>query len=266
MTSRDRLSEVAAYLIAQFRHVGCAVTTHAFPALDGMYENVIATVPGKHAPSTADHRRPLRYSGAALPARSDNASALAVLLEVARSLCLAPPRRQTRFIAFCLEEEDCSAARAYAASLAGERRRDSRRDRIGMCRLCAHRTWFSTDSTASTDCHSSTGDSLGVIGNEAARYLVTAIMSCGNATVPSLKMIPLTVPGKGELLPDTTERSRRLFGPGTTRRYADGYRQFQKPSLPSTVRYDRDARSRFTLSCTVVPLLVAIHARLAGDS
>ncbi len=57
----------------------------------------------------------------------------------------------------------------------------------------------------------SIGDFLGVVGNEASRHLVAAIMSCGSATIPSLKMIPMTVPGKGELLPDTRRSDHAAF-------------------------------------------------------
>ena len=264
ITSRDRLSEVAAYLMAQFRHVGCAVTTHAFPALNGIYENVIATVPGKHALPPliiAAHYDTVEQS----PGADDNASGLAVLLEVARSLCLAPPRRQTRFIAFCLEEEDLLGSRAYAASL-----RANGEEILGAIVLecvCYART---EPGSQQTPPHlpiaiPSTGDFLGVIGNEASRDLVTAIMSCGNATVPSLKMIPLTVPGKGELLPDTRRSDHAAFWdqelPAVMLTDTANFRNphYHQPS-DTIETLDLDFLSH------MVPLLVAIDARLAGDS
>ncbi|MGH7258589.1 MAG: M28 family peptidase, partial [Nitrospiraceae bacterium] len=105
ITSPRTLSEVEAYLIAQFRQFGCTVATHAFPALGGIYKNVIASLPSQKQASPliiAAHFDTVEHS----PGADDNASGLAVLLETARNLANISLRRPIRFIAFCLEEED----------------------------------------------------------------------------------------------------------------------------------------------------------------
>src|SRR5512139_39060 len=69
------------------------------------YRNLIATLPGSepHLPMLllAAH-----YDGpAGSPGADDNASGVAVLLETARLLAGATPRRTVRFVAFTLEEQ-----------------------------------------------------------------------------------------------------------------------------------------------------------------
>ena len=111
----------------------------------------------------------------------------------------------------------------------------------------------------------SVGDFLGVIGNEASRDLVAAIMSCGRVTVPSLKMIPLTVPGRGELLPDTRRSDHAAFwDQGLPAVMLTDTADFRNP------HYHRPSDTIETLNLDffsqMVPLLVATVARLAGDS
>ena len=114
-------------------------------------------------------------------------------------------------IGFCLEEEDLLGSRAYVASL-----KEARKSILGAIVLECVGFARSEPGSQRTPPHlpiaiPSVGDFLGVIGNEASRDIVTAIMSCGDVTVPSLKMIPMTVPGKGELLPDTRRSDHAAF-------------------------------------------------------
>ena len=145
------------------------------------------------------------------PGADDNASGLAVLLETAGTLCLRDAGDPFHCIAFCLEEEDLLGSRAYVASL-----QKTRQSILGAIVLECVGYARSEPGSQLTPPHlpiaiPSVGDFLGVIGNEASRDLVTAIMSCGSATIPSLNMIPMTVPGKGELLPDTRRSDHAAF-------------------------------------------------------
>src|SRR5437773_1941638 len=119
VTAPAALRRAEAYLAEQFTLLGLDVSTHPFKALGGTYHNVIATIPPSAAPSSpppliiAAHYDTVEAS----PGADDNASALAVLLAVARSLRGVPLARSVRFIAFCLEEEDLLGSLAYASSL-----------------------------------------------------------------------------------------------------------------------------------------------------
>ena len=215
-------------------------------------------------PSPADHRRPLRYCGA-VSRRGRQCERVGC---VARSGAKPLSRRRhggSAIHRFLFGRGRSAGQQGLRRFLAGERRRDSRRDRIGMCRLCAHRTGSQQTPPHLPIAIPSTGDFLGVIGNEASRDLVTAIMSCGNATVPSLKMIPLTVPGKGELLPDTRRSDHAAFWdqelPAVMLTDTANFRNPHYHQPTDTIEtLDLDFLSH------MVPLLVAIDARLAGDS
>src|SRR3989454_11731581 len=68
------------------------------------------------------------------PGADDNASGLAVMLEVARNLRAVPMTRGVRFIAFCLEEENLLGSLAYASTLQAAHERSEER-RVGKeCR------------------------------------------------------------------------------------------------------------------------------------
>lgn len=124
-SSPARLQQAEHYLRDQFSEAGLAVTTHEFEAMGGMYQNVIGTVSPASIHNGVDpspiiiaaHYDTITDS----PGADDNASALAVLLEVARQVKPHQLRRPIRFIAFCLEEEGLLGSQAYAAHLVAMR-------------------------------------------------------------------------------------------------------------------------------------------------
>jgi aminopeptidase YwaD len=119
-SSSTALRQAEGYLTEQFKALGLDVSIHPFKVLGDTHRNVIGTRPASH-PSTASdaplivaaHYDTVRGS----PGADDNASALAVLLEAARSLRSVPLSREVRFIAFSLEEEDLLGSLAYVSFL-----------------------------------------------------------------------------------------------------------------------------------------------------
>src|SRR5216684_2760314 len=92
VTAPAALRRTEAYLAEQFTRLGLDVSTHSFKALGGTYRNVIAEKRGQSPfPPLiiAAHYDTVEAS----PGADDNASALAVLLEVARSLIGVPLAR-----------------------------------------------------------------------------------------------------------------------------------------------------------------------------
>lgn len=214
ISSLHKLLETETYLRRCLTDAGCEVTLHSFEAWGKTFRNVV----GVRNPARDEERSrpPLIIAAhydtvAGSPGADDNASALAVLLEAAARLQPPGLRRPVHYIGFCLEEEDLLGSRAYVASL-----QETRQSILGAIVLECVGYARSEPDSQQTPPHlpitiPSVGDFLGVIGNEASRDLVTAIMSCRSATVPSLKMIPLTVPGRGELLPDTRRSDHAAF-------------------------------------------------------
>lgn len=210
VTSRNKLQQVESYLNQQFRRPGVTVELHAFQALGKTYHNVVATVAAhQQAPPliVAAHFDTVEQS----PGADDNASGLAVLLEVARLVHGLTLTRPVRFIAFNLEEENLLGSLAYAAEL-----RRSGEEILGAIVLeCVGYA----RSEPGTQQHPprvpvevpSVGNFLAVVGNEKSQELVTAITLAGSRAAPPLKLVPLLVPGRGEQLPDTRRSDHAAF-------------------------------------------------------
>lgn len=207
ISSPEKLKKAEHYLIERFRQLAVEVELHSFEALGGTYRNVIATVGARQqAPPLilAAHYDTVEGS----PGADDNASGLAVLLDVAHQLSRASLQRPVRFIAFCLEEEDLLGSLAYAAQL-----RDTGQTILGAIILecvgyASHQEGSQTIPPGVPIAVPSTGDFLAVIGNERSQALTGSVT---HAMTPHLPIVPLIVPGNGESLPDTRRSDHTAF-------------------------------------------------------
>jgi len=120
------LNSTADFIEDKFRSYGCVVKRQAFIYNNNTYHNIIAEVKG--AENSADE---ILIIGAhydtviGTPGADDNASGVAVLLELARLTALKPLKKTTRFVAFCLEEPPAFMTKhmgsyVYAQSLKDE--------------------------------------------------------------------------------------------------------------------------------------------------
>ena len=102
----DGLERAEAYVRAELQAAGLEVAEQAYDWQDGRVANLIATVAG----SAQDPSRPYYVVGAhydsiaASPGADDNASAVAVLIELARKVAAAGAPVPVRFVAFTMEE------------------------------------------------------------------------------------------------------------------------------------------------------------------
>lgn len=209
LSSPVALQQAEDYLTGQFRLLGLDVSTHSFEALGGTYRNVIGT----HPPQSlfpliiAAHYDTVMGS----PGADDNASALAVMLEVAHCLRNVPLSREVRFIAFCLEEEDLLGSLAYASSL----RRANHEIAGAIVLECVGYARSEEDSQRIPPgvpvAVPTVGDFLAIVGNQASAKLSAAVEAAAQERVPALKTVALTVPGNGELLPDTRRSDHAAF-------------------------------------------------------
>jgi Zn-dependent M28 family amino/carboxypeptidase len=206
------LLQTETYLYEQFAEAGLAVATHEFDALGGIYRNVIGVA---HPPSEQSQaaQPPLIVAAhydtvPGSPGADDNASALAVLLEVAQRIRQISINRPVHFIAFCLEEEDLLGSRAYVAHLT-ETRKPVQGAIILEC------VGYARDKEGSQKIPPevpiavpTVGNFLAVIGNQSSSSLTMALEQ---AMRPHLPIVPLIVPGNGELLPDTRRSDHTPF-------------------------------------------------------
>jgi Zn-dependent M28 family amino/carboxypeptidase len=108
---------VKSYLHQQLSQWG-VVETHAFTLRDQIHENLIVNLPARQGGSSAPILIGAHYDAVpASPGADDNASGVAVLLELARLFAADPPHSAIRLVAFDLEEYGLLGSRAYAESL-----------------------------------------------------------------------------------------------------------------------------------------------------
>jgi Zn-dependent M28 family amino/carboxypeptidase len=188
--------------------LGLTTSTHKFAAWGGTYENIIATTSNgsrSQAPLVlAAHYDTMPSS----PGADDNASGLAVLLEVARRIRRSSLGRPVQFIAFCLEEEDLLGSRAYVAHLLAERQLVHGAivlECVGYARNEAGSQVVPPGIPVTVP---TVGNFLAVIGNQASSSLTMAVEQ---AMRPYISVLPLVVPGNGELLPDARRSDHTSF-------------------------------------------------------
>ncbi|MDH4079055.1 MAG: M28 family peptidase [Nitrospira sp.] len=210
LTSPNHLQQAEAYLRRQFSEAGLVVTTHDFEALGGTYRNVIATA---HPASTHGELPPLIIGAhfdtvAGSPGADDNASALAVLLHVARQVRGMMLSRPIRFIAFNLEEENLLGSSAYVSFLKENRETIHGAIILECVGYASHQQDSQKTPPGLPISIPTTGDFIGVIGNERSQALTGFVVQAMKSHLPT---VPLVVLGNGELLPDTRRSDHTSF-------------------------------------------------------
>ncbi|MBK9306837.1 MAG: M28 family peptidase [Nitrospira sp.] len=210
LTSPAHLQQAEAYLLRQFSEAGLTVTTHSFHALGGTYRNVI----GAALPASAHTSLPPLILGAHFdtvegsPGADDNASALAVILQIARQVQEMPLIRPLRLIAFNLEEENLLGSAAYASFLSETSEAIHGSIILECVGYASHQEGSQKKPPGLPISIPSTGDFIGVIGNERSQALAGFVVQAMKSHLPT---VPLVVPGNGELLPDTRRSDHTSF-------------------------------------------------------
>jgi len=208
-TSPVALRETAAYLSRQFTNSGLDIATHRFEAWGETYDNVIGTKSAEHDAEIPPLILAAHYDTVAgSPGADDNASALTVLIEVARRLKQTTLTRPVQFVAFCLEEEHLLGSRAYVAYL-----NETGQTIYGA--IVLECVGYASDLEGSQRTPPgipvavpSVGNFLALIGNQTAAALTEAVSRAMASAVP---VVPLVVPGNGEQLPDTRRSDHTAF-------------------------------------------------------
>ncbi|MFQ5579445.1 MAG: M28 family peptidase [Nitrospiria bacterium] len=197
------LDAAADYILGRMRQVGLETIEESFGGEEGdAFVNLI----GRQAASCTD--KEILVVGAhydtvcGTDGADDNASGVAVLLEVARILSPMRGRKTLQFVAFSMEEAGFLGSEHFVSEVCREkipvwgaivlecvgyidRRPGSQRTPVGFP--------FSLP-----DC----GDFIGLAGNEKAVPIKEAFESAALRHGPALPVISLLVPGNGALFPD----------------------------------------------------------------
>jgi Zn-dependent M28 family amino/carboxypeptidase len=211
------LERAADFIAKTFREFGYAPEVHPVPVHGREFRNLIATRPGRSPERVLviAHYDTVEIS----PGADDNASGVAVLLELARLFQTTRPERTLQFVAVALEEPE-SMARPGVHSLRGSR---------ALAAHARNRGWkiagaVVLESVAYADdaipqnvpdgtpvATPERGDFLAVVGNEASQGLVEAFIDATARRGVPLPCVPLVVPGRGESLPDTRRSDHASF-------------------------------------------------------
>lgn len=205
------LQQAQEYLTEQFVQLRWDTAQQTFQAWGKSYHNILA-VKSPSGDGTETQADPILIGAhydtvMGSPGADDNASALVVLLEAALELQAEALSRPVWIVAFCLEEHGLLGSRAFISHI-----KESGQNIAGAIVLeCVgytdHRPGSQRTPSGIPLAVPTTGDFLGIIGNELSRELVAAVVR----SAPPLPVLPLVVPGQGSQFPDVRRSDHAAF-------------------------------------------------------
>ena len=217
-TAPEALEMAADYITDSLRVLGYDVADHCFPDNGRLFRNIIASRRGSHLP----HERVIILAHydtvAGSPGADDNASGIAVMLEIARVLAPFNFERTIHFIAVCLEENEHehnpnTGTRGSRALAAYARENGWNIEGVMVLESVA----FAGDNLVQSVPAGvsipvpSVGDFIAVIGNERSRELMDVFVRAVEKYRGDLPYFLMEVPGNGELLPDSRRSDHASF-------------------------------------------------------
>jgi Zn-dependent M28 family amino/carboxypeptidase len=131
-----QLDAAADYVEGRFRSAGCPAKRQSFRFLSGTYHNIIGEVEGAREEKEGALIIGAHYdTDVETPGADDNASGVAVLLELARLAAESPPARTVRFAAFTLEEPPAFMTRSMGSYVYAKSVKDEAVKLLGMISL-----------------------------------------------------------------------------------------------------------------------------------
>ena len=217
-TAPEALELAALHITESLTSLDYDVADHYFPDNGRLFRNIIATRRGSRRP----HERVLVLAHydtvAGSPGADDNASGVAVMLEIARVLAPLRLERTVHFIGVCLEENETGGdpdsgtrgSRALAAYA-----RENGWDIEGV--LVLESVAYAGDNTVQyvppgvMMAVPEVGNFIAVVGNERSRELLKVFTRAVEKYRADLPHVVLEVPGNGELLPDSRRSDHASF-------------------------------------------------------
>lgn len=193
-----KLEQAAQYIEKEFLKTGLDVKEDHFEWEGKSYKNIVAEKRGVTSP----HR--VLILGAhydtvpGSPGADDNASAVALLLEVARNIQAVPLGSTVRLIAFSLEEYDYGGSAHYAEGL-----KKGGEEILGM--ISVEMVGFTAPRQdyppyLNPKHYPNVGDFIAIIGNERSKELLEKVCQSFKTNSPQLPLELLVVPGNGEAM------------------------------------------------------------------
>lgn len=218
LTSPMALEQAADYISNSLRFLGYEITEHSFLDNGRPFRNIIATSHGLQRPQERVVVLAHYDTVAGSPGADDNASGVAVMLEIARVLSQLRFERTIQFIGVSLEENasDTDSGSGTRGSLALAKHASDNNWAIeGVVVL--ESVAFAGDSVTQTVPPGlpiqvpETGNFIAVVGNERSRDLIEGFVLAVERYQADLPHLALAVPGNGELLPDSRRSDHAPF-------------------------------------------------------
>jgi Zn-dependent M28 family amino/carboxypeptidase len=177
-----RLGQTANFIGERFSSCGCRVERQPLPFMNETYHNVVATVPGTSSDAAGDLVIGAHYDTAVgTPGADDNASGIAVLLELARLTAARPAPRTVQFVAFCLEEPPAFMTRHMGSYVHAKSLHDRGSGILGM--ICLEMLGYYRDQQGSQLYPTSLlgwlfpdrGDFIAIVGDRPSRLFTRSI-------------------------------------------------------------------------------------------
>jgi hypothetical protein len=267
LAAPEALDHAADYITESLRSFGYDVVDHYFPDNGNLFRNIVATRRGCHIP----HERLIVLAHydtvAGSPGADDNASGVAVLLEIATLLAHLRFERTIHFVAVSLEENEQS--NDHNSGTRGSR---------AMAAYACENSWsiegvvvlesvaYAGDDVVQTIPTGipvsvpETGNFIAVVGNEHSRELLNSFTREIAQQRIDLPHVVLTVPGNGEVLPDSRRSDHAPF-------WDQGYRAVMVTDTTNfrNPHYHRSSDTLETLNLEFAAKVCSVTAGLLID-
>jgi len=191
-----KLEQAAQYIEREFQKIGWDVKEDTFEWEGRSYKNIVAEKKGMTSPHRVFILGAHYDTVPGSPGADDNASAIAVLLEVARNIQTAPLDGTVRLIAFSLEEYNFVGSTHYV-----EKFQRGEEEILGMISL--EMVGFTGPRQdyppyLNPKYYPNVGDFIAIIGNERSKELLEKVCRSFKTNIRQLPLEFLIVPGNGE--------------------------------------------------------------------
>jgi len=204
-----KLEQAAQYIEREFLKIGWAVKEDYFEWEGKSYKNIVAEKTGVTFPDRVFILGAHYDTVPDSPGADDNASGIAVLLEVARNIQSIPLDGTVRLIAFSLEEYNYIGSTHYVESLGKGEEKILGMISLEMVGFTGPRQDY--PPYLNPKYYPNVGDFIAIIGNERSKELLEKVCQAFKNHIPHLSLEFLIVPGNGRRMEEARLSDHSTF-------------------------------------------------------
>ena len=190
------LERASEYIRNEFSKAGLKVWKEPLEWEGSQFHNIVAEKKGNLLPDQVVIVGAHYDTVAGSPGADDNASAVAVLLEVAANIQRVTTRSTVRLIAFTLEECGYVGSTYHARKVKQEGEQIAGMIALEMVGFTGRQQKYPI--TINPKYYPNVGDFIGIVGNQRSEPLLEKVRKCLRTYVPQLPAEFIVVPGNGE--------------------------------------------------------------------